>query len=76
MEYMVDLSINEQSVHWCGHSQHSMSQPFLGFQDYLLAQNQTYTKYIISMTTDIPQPARSHTLTHLYQHDLQFLTRL
>lgn len=25
MEYMVDLSINEETVHWCGHSQQVLS---------------------------------------------------
>ena len=24
IEYMVDISINEYNVHWCGHSQHSI----------------------------------------------------
>jgi hypothetical protein len=28
VEYMVDISINEDSVHWCGHSDHEMHVPY------------------------------------------------
>lgn len=31
IEYVVDISINEYSVHWCGHSGHLMHVPYQEF---------------------------------------------
>jgi hypothetical protein len=31
LELLVDLSINEETVHWCGHSQQTLSEPYYSF---------------------------------------------
>ena len=31
-DYLVDISINEQTVHWCGHSDHQMEKPYLEYE--------------------------------------------
>ena len=31
-EYLVDLSINEISVHWCGYSMHPMQSIYMDYE--------------------------------------------
>jgi len=31
-DYLVDISVNEQTVHWCGHSDHQLEQPYLDYE--------------------------------------------
>lgn len=50
VEYMVDVSLNEETVHWCGYSKQLLAQPFLMFQKYVLAENQVYANYIANIT--------------------------
>lgn len=38
-EYLVDVSVNEQTVHWCGHSAHQLEQPYLTYESLLLDLN-------------------------------------
>lgn len=38
-EYLVDVSVNEQTVHWCGHSSHQLEQPYLIYEALLLELN-------------------------------------
>lgn len=35
-EYLVDISVNEQTVHWCGHSDHQMEQPYLDYESSVI----------------------------------------
>lgn len=53
MEYMVDLSINEETVHWCGYSMHNLAQPFLEFQKYVLAENVMFVNYIADISGEL-----------------------
>lgn len=46
MEYMIDLSINEETVHWCGHSEQQLSEPFAKLEKYLLDNNQKFLIYL------------------------------
>lgn len=34
-EYLVDVSVNEQTVHWCGHSSHQLEEPYLAYEQQL-----------------------------------------
>jgi hypothetical protein len=31
-EYLVDVSVNEQTVHWCGYSRHQLEKPYLLYE--------------------------------------------
>lgn len=45
-QYLIDLSINQENVHWCGHSEQILSQPYKSFEKYILAENKMYLNYI------------------------------
>lgn len=38
-DYMIDMSINEQSVHWCAHTKQVLSNPFNEFEKQVLDSN-------------------------------------
>ena len=46
LEYMVDLSVNEETVHWCGHSSQPLSKPYVTFEKELLVLHQDFLKYL------------------------------
>lgn len=50
---MVDLSINEETVHWCGHSEQILSEPYLSFEKYVLAENKMYLSYLRDLVPDL-----------------------
>ena len=52
---MVDLSINEETVHWCGHSQQVLSEPYASFEKYVLAENKMYVNYVRELVTDLKE---------------------
>ncbi len=47
-EYLVDVSVNEQTVHWCGHSSHQLEQPYLNYEALLLQLNSNYTRSLLT----------------------------
>ena len=70
MEYMIDLSINEETVHWCGHSEQPLSEPFNSFEKEILAENKKYLNYLRTL--------QENTLNKTFQqdyfaHELDFL---
>lgn len=70
MEYMIDLSINEETVHWCGHSEQILSEPYLSFEKYVLAENKMYLNYIRNLSTD--ESIKKEFLLNFYQNELTF----
>jgi methionine aminopeptidase len=38
MEYTIDISVNEYSVHWCGFSSHELHVPYKDFEGLFLPQ--------------------------------------
>ena len=46
VEYIMDLSVNELTVHWCGHSQHDVQEPYLELEDAFLEYNEKYYSYL------------------------------
>ena len=46
-EYLIDISVNEQTVHWCGHSQHEVEKPYLDYEGVLLKFNSEYLEQMI-----------------------------
>ena len=46
----MDISINEYSVHWCGHSRHQLHLPYQEFQQQLLAHYHPHLEKLISLT--------------------------
>ena len=42
----MDLSINEITVNWCGHSQHSLGEPYLEFEEAFMDYNESYYSYL------------------------------
>ena len=46
MEYLVDVSVNEHTVHWCGHSEHALEEPYLEFESFFLTYNQRFYEHL------------------------------
>ena len=53
-EYLVDLSLNEMRVHWCGHTNHSIGKPYLQFEEELLKQNCNYFHHLAQIFSNLP----------------------
>jgi hypothetical protein len=47
-EYLVDISVNEQTVHWCGHSNHTLEQPYLDYEQAVLSMSRAFLKSLTS----------------------------
>lgn len=76
MEYTIDISVNEYSVHWCGHSQHRLHVPFTHFEALLLPHFRIYLRQLLETAHQVPhsQLAIEHTLSALLvQLDSDFL---
>lgn len=43
-DYLVDISVNEQTVHWCGHSTHQLEQPYLDYEEALTELSSDFIK--------------------------------
>ncbi len=43
---MVDISINQQTVHWCDYSTHLLEKPYREFEDIFAAYNREYYKEV------------------------------
>lgn len=53
----MDISINENSVHWCGHSEHVMHIPYQHFEDSFLAEFKTYLEKMLEVAKGVRQTA-------------------
>ena len=51
LEYLVDLSINEETVHWGGHSKQPLSSPYKLFEKEFLLHNKTFLHYLLKCKT-------------------------
>lgn len=69
-EYLVDVSVNEQTVHWCGHSRHQLQQPYLKYEQQLLELNRAYCLSLL------PTCSASDLRRQLAQIDLEYLSVL
>ena len=47
-EYLIDISINEQTVHWCGHSDHQLEQPYLNYEQTVIEVSIDFLKSLSS----------------------------
>lgn len=56
IEYIVDISINEYSVHWCGHSDHIMHIPYQEFDKMVVENYQTYIDRIQQIALSVADP--------------------
>lgn len=53
ISYLVDLSVNESTVHWCGHSdQHLMGDYYRVFEDNILKLNQDFMEYLCKLVEE------------------------
>jgi hypothetical protein len=68
-EYLVDVSVNEQTVHWCGHSRHQLEQPYLRYEQLLLQLNSDYTRSLLGA---LPAPDKQQ----LVKIDVEYLSVL
>ena len=66
---MVDLSINEETVHWCGHSNQPLSDPFLSSEKVILKENQGYPNY----TTRLQNEGQVDFIKEYFTRDMAFL---
>lgn len=46
-DYLVDISVNEQTVHWCGHSTHQLEQPYLDYEEALTELSSDFIKSLV-----------------------------
>lgn len=76
MEYKVDISVNEYSVHWCGFSSHDLHLPYRDFEALFLPHFTNYLRKVLDIARDIPRvgAAAGHALcAMLDQIDCDFL---
>lgn len=72
MEYMIDLSINELTVHWCGHSELELAQqPYEQFEEDFLKYNHCFMDHLISL-----YDGDKAMLRNLLQDQVEFLERI
>ena len=68
-EYLVDISVNEQTVHWCGHSGHQLEQPYLAYEQRLVELN---AEYLNSWLLEVGGEERSEVI----RMDIEYLSLL
>lgn len=76
MEYKIDISVNEYSVHWCGFSQHQLHVPYKDFEALFLPNFCTYLRKVLDVAKVVPHAklAIDHALcSMLGQIDCDFL---
>jgi hypothetical protein len=56
VEYLMDISLNENLVHWCGHSQQLLRLPFREFEVSLLEHYQGYLTDLLPLASSVTQP--------------------
>lgn len=64
-DYLVDISVNEQTVHWCGHSQHQLEQPYLDYEQALMKMSHEY----IASVVDSGQPLSKQDIFEIVKID-------
>lgn len=52
-DYLVDISVNEQTVHWCGHSDHQMERPYLDYESSLIDISKQFIQSLIKGETKL-----------------------
>lgn len=57
IQYIVDISINEYSVHWCGHSEHVMHIPYQQFDRMVIESYQHYINKMERIAVSVCDPA-------------------
>lgn len=75
LEYMVDVSVNQFSVHRCGHSRHAIAQHplFLPFKDALLHETSLFHAFIKHILYESsPQELRLGFVKEVIREDLAF----
>jgi ABC-type proline/glycine betaine transport system ATPase subunit len=72
---MIDLSINEETVHWCGHSEHKLSRPFNDFVSSFLSYNSNFYQHLDNhVLSDVTQKElHSEIYAFVMQVDFKFL---
>lgn len=55
MEYKIDISINQYTVHWCGSSKHDLHLPYKNFEGEFMLQFDKYLRKIVKITKEITQ---------------------
>ena len=55
-EYFMDISINEYSVHWCGHSRHHLHLPYQDFQQLIITNFHPYLDKLMALTQSVAHP--------------------
>lgn len=68
-EYLIDISVNEQTVHWCGHSNHQLEEPYLAYEQKLVELN---AEYMRSLLEDVGSEERSEVI----KLDIEYLSLL
>lgn len=49
----MDLSVNEMTVHWCGHSEQClMGDYFHNFEEYMLKFNEGFMGYLVKIVEE------------------------
>ena len=76
LEYVLDVSVNEFSVHWCGSSTQKFNPnaPFLSFQKAFLIYNAEYTNNLAKViSAKCPENLHFTVLKEMVQADLTFI---
>ena len=52
-DYMMDMSIDQCTVNWCGHTQQRLNFPFQEFSNSLMEHNYKLIKYLLDLGPDL-----------------------
>ncbi len=75
IEYMVDISMNEFNVHWCGHSDHCIKNYplFKPFLQGIVEETSTFYRFIEQIVNlSVPIELRLNIFKEVIKEDLSF----
>jgi hypothetical protein len=54
MEYKIDISVNEYSVHWCGFSEQELHIPYRDFETHFIPNFADYLRRLLEVAKGVP----------------------
>lgn len=72
-DYLVDISVNEQTVHWCGHSKHQMEEPYLEYEDAVVEMS---LNFLSSLARSSGQELSKEDIFELIKVDADYISNL